>query len=171
MSRVQEKLEIMRKSLLSTGLIWLPLAMFLIAVDHYTKSWMLDHLVLHEPLEILPVFNLMLAYNTGAAFSFLHTASGWQNLFFSSLAVIVSIGIVCWLYQLSRKAVWTNIALCLIISGALGNAWDRMTYGYVIDFLSFHVGDWYFAIFNTADSAICVGAFMLMVYWMRRPSV
>ncbi|TAK77065.1 MAG: lipoprotein signal peptidase [Gammaproteobacteria bacterium] len=159
----------MRKKFLSTGLAWLWVAILVLGVDRYAKSWAITHLVFGEPLRLLPVFNLTLAYNTGAAFSFLHNASGWQNVFLGSLAFIVSIIILCWLYRLPARARWTNVALCLVLSGALGNAWDRLLYGYVIDFFDFHLGDWHFAIFNTADSAICIGAFMLMLHWIKYP--
>jgi signal peptidase II len=114
----------------------------------------------------LPFFNLTLAFNTGAAYSFLHNASGWQNSLLTSLAVIVSACIVYWLSQLSARAYWAVIALTLVLGGALGNAWDRLLYGHVVDFLDFHLGGWHFAIFNIADSAICVGAFMLIVEWL-----
>lgn len=157
----------MRKKIFSTGLRWLWIAIFVILIDRYAKYWSINHLTFAEPLEILPFFNLTLAYNTGAAFSFLHDASGWQNLFLGGLALVVSIAILYWLYQSKAQQRWMNIALCFILGGALGNAWDRMLYGYVIDFFDFHLGDWHFAIFNTADSAITLGAFMLILSWMK----
>lgn len=147
---------------------WLWLPILIIALDRYTKYWVLTHLTYREPLTILPFFNLTLAYNTGAAFSFLHNASGWQNILLGGLAIIVSIAILYWLVTLPKRAYWTRVALGLILGGALGNAWDRLLYGYVIDFLDFHLNDWHFATFNVADSAICVGAFMLMLSWIRR---
>ncbi len=159
----------MRKKIFSTGLRWLWLAIVILLLDRYAKNWVLEHLTMGEPLAILPIFNLTLAYNTGAAFSFLHAASGWQNIFLGSLAAIVSIIIVRWLYYLSAKERWLNSSLCLILAGALGNAWDRLLYGHVIDFFDFHLGDWHFAIFNTADSAICIGAFMMILHWLCYP--
>lgn len=156
----------MRKKLLSTGLAWLWLVILLIAIDRYSKFWVAHHLSFFEPFEILPIFNLTLAYNTGAAFSFLHSASGWQNWAFGSLAIVISGMVIVWLSTLPARAYWLNIALCLILTGALGNAWDRLLYGYVIDFLDFHLNDWHFAIFNIADSAICVGAVMLCWHWV-----
>lgn len=152
---------------LASGWVWLWLAVVVIAVDRYSKIWVVHHLIYQEPLSVLPFFNLTLAYNTGAAFSFLHSASGWQNWFLGGLAVIVSVIVLVWLSRLSARDWWMNTALCLVLGGALGNAWDRMLYGYVIDFLSFHWADWHFAIFNIADSAICVGAFMIFVHWLR----
>lgn len=147
---------------------WLWLPILIIALDRYTKYWALTHLNYHEPLTILPFFNLTLAYNTGAAFSFLHNASGWQHILLGGLAIIVSIAILYWLITLPKQAYGTRIALGLILGGALGNAWDRLLYGYVIDFLDFHLNDWHFATFNVADSAICVGAFLLMLIWVKQ---
>src|SRR3990167_5822623 len=157
------------KSIFSSGLIWVWIAILVLLLDRFSKFWVLNHLIFFQPVVILPVLNLTLTYNTGAAFSFLHTASGWQNIVLGGLAVIVSFVIICWLAKLSARAYLLSIALNLILGGALGNAWDRVLYGYVVDFLSFHLGSWHFAIFNVADSAICVGALMLMIDWLRQP--
>jgi signal peptidase II len=149
----------------STGFIWLWVSFIVIVLDRMTKIEIVQHLNYQEPFYVFSLLNLTLFHNTGAAFSFLHHASGWQNILLGSLAVGVSFILVCWLARLSRRDRWMSIALCCILGGALGNAWDRMLYGYVIDFLSFHWGDWYFAIFNVADSAICLGTFMLFCHW------
>ena len=114
----------------------------------------------------MSVLNFTLAHNTGAAFSFLHRASGWQNWFLGGIASLVSIIILVWLLKLSKQERWLKCALCLILGGALANAWDRILYGYVIDFISFHLHDWYFAIFNVADSAISIGAGMILISWL-----
>lgn len=151
------------KKISSSGLAWLWVAALVLIIDRYTKIWVMQHLVFQEPLHILPFFNLVLAYNSGAAFSFLDAASGWQNWFLGGLAIVVSAIVFVWLKRLPARAIWMALALCLILGGALGNAWDRWSYGYVIDFLSFHWGDWHFAIFNVADSAICVGAIMMFL--------
>jgi len=156
----------LKKAILKSGLVWLWLSIAIIFIDRFSKWWVLTHLTYQEPLKIFPVFNLTLAYNKGAAFSFLHTASGWQNLFLGGLAFVVCAVILVWLYRQSRKDYWMNIALSLILGGALGNAWDRIRHGYVIDFLDFHLGEWHFAIFNIADSAICIGAFILLLHWI-----
>ena len=158
------------RQIYATGLVWLWVAIVVVAVDRMTKCWVVDHLTLLEPLPVLPIFNLTLAYNTGAAFSFLHAASGWQNGLLGGFAVVVSLIVIRWLISLSAQAYWLNVALCLVLGGAIGNAWDRVRYGYVIDFLSFHLGEWHFAIFNVADSAICVGACILLLHWMRQPN-
>ena len=156
----------MPKKRFSTGLVWIWVAAAVLLIDRCSKIWMVNHLTPYQPRAILPFFNFTLAYNTGAAFSFLHSASGWQNIFFGGLAAIVSIVIIYSLIKLSAKEIWVSIALCLILGGALGNAWDRILYQYVVDFLDFHLGDWHFAIFNLADSAIFVGAVMLLWHWL-----
>lgn len=153
------------KKILQSGLTWIWLAVVVIALDRFSKIWMMNHLNYQEPMKILPFFNFTLAYNRGAAFSFLHNASGWQNLVLGGLALIVSLTVIFWLAKVSRQDRWLSIALCLILGGALGNAWDRILYHYVVDFLDFHLGDWHFAIFNLADSAISIGAFMLFWHW------
>ncbi|HTM63854.1 MAG TPA: signal peptidase II [Gammaproteobacteria bacterium] len=151
---------------MNSGLVWLLLSVVVIVIDRGSKVWMLDHLQIGEPVALLPILNLTLAYNTGAAFSFLNSASGWQHFLLGGLALVVTIFIISWLASLKRNQYWQNIALSLIAAGALGNAWDRILYGHVIDFVNFHLNSWHFAIFNLADSAICVGAFMLIVMWM-----
>ncbi len=154
------------KKIVNTGLIWTILTIIVIILDRYTKLWMMSHLQLGEPLYILPVLNFTLAYNTGASFGFLHTASGWQNLFFMTLALVMSIIILIWLAKTPANERWTGIALSFILGGALGNGLDRVIYSHVIDFIHFHIGEWNFAIFNLADSAISVGAFILIVHWL-----
>lgn len=144
---------------------WILVTVLVMVLDRLTKVWVVSNLSLMESLRVLPVFNLTLAYNTGAAFSMLHSAAGWQNIFLGGLAVVVSVVIFYKLMTLPKRERWASLALSLILGGALGNAWDRVQYGYVVDFLHFHLGEWHFAIFNVADSAICVGAIMLMVYW------
>ena len=159
----------LKRLFLSTGLSWLWLSVLIIALDRYSKDWVMHHLVYLQPLKILPVLNFTLAYNTGAAFSFLHAMSGWQNILFGGLAIIVSFVVLVWLGRSPKQERWVNAAMSLILAGALGNAWDRFLYAFVIDFIDVHWGDWHFAIFNVADSAICVGAFMLFLKWMRHP--
>ncbi len=154
--------------LFSSGLVWIWIAVLIIGFDRFSKIWALKHLIFAEPLSLLPFFNLTLLFNKGAAFSFLNHAAGWQHFVLGGLAIVVSMGIIVWLKSLPARAVWMNIALNFILGGALGNAWDRALYGYVVDYFDFHLGDWHFAIFNFADSAICIGAFMLIVSWFRQ---
>ncbi len=157
----------MVKLFTKTGLAWLWVSVALVLVDHFAKMWAINHLLFEAPMAILPILDFTLAYNTGAAFSFLDSASGWQHVLFSALAIVVSLVILNWLRLIKRNQRWLSIALCLILGGALGNVWDRLQFHYVIDFLSFHWGSWHFAIFNIADAGISVGAFMLFVHWLR----
>lgn len=160
----------MRKLIVTTGLQWLWLSVLVVILDRLSKILAIQHLDLYQPFPIFSFFNLTLAYNKGAAFGFLHYASGWQNIFFSSLAIIVSIVILLWLYRSRSREFISNCALALIMGGALGNVWDRFLYGYVIDFFEFHLGEWHFAIFNIADSAISIGATLLFFYWLTSVS-
>jgi signal peptidase II len=155
------------------SLSWLWLSAAIVAVDQVTKLAAEDALVLHRPVPVLPFFNLTLAYNEGAAFSLLSDAGGWQRWFFTTLALAVSAGLSFWLYQLPRHERWTAAALALVIGGALGNLIDRLLHGHVIDFLDFHVAGWHWPAFNVADSAISVGAVLILVVGLfggRRPA-
>ncbi len=147
----------------STGLAWCWVAVLVWLVDRLTKYLALVYLPPYAAVPVFPHFNLTLAYNKGAAFSFLNAASGWQSWLFGSIAVLVSIAILIWLSRLSLRQRWLSIALSMIVGGALGNLADRVLYGHVIDFLEFYAANLYWPAFNIADSAICVGAFML--FW------
>jgi signal peptidase II len=142
---------------------WLWLSGGVVALDQATKFLASRLLVLHDPVPVLPLFNLTLTHNTGAAFSFLRGAGGWQRWLFSMLAVIVSLGIVVWIRRLPASARWTAAALALVLGGALGNLWDRLLHGYVVDFIDLCYGSWHFPTFNLADSSISVGAAMLLL--------
>jgi signal peptidase II len=141
---------------------WLWLTAVVIALDMLTKAFASDLLVLHQPAAVFPGFNFTLMHNTGAAFSFLSEASGWQRWFFSGIALAVSAGIIAWLKKLTPDQTWTASALSLILGGALGNVWDRLTLGYVIDFIDVYYADAHWPAFNIADSAITVGAAILI---------
>jgi signal peptidase II len=142
---------------------WLWLSGGVVALDQASKFLASRLLVLHDPVPVLPLFNLTLAHNTGAAFSFLRGAGGWQRWLFSILAVAVSVAIVFWIRRLPATARWTAAALALVLGGALGNLWDRLAHGYVVDFIDLYYGPWHFPTFNLADSAISVGAAMLLL--------
>jgi signal peptidase II len=146
---------------------WLGLALSVIALDQVTKYMVIRILTLHTPVEVLPFFSLTLAHNTGAAFSFLNDGSGWQRWFFTGLGAVVSAAIVYWLSRLPAAARWQSAALSLILGGALGNVWDRLQLGYVIDFLDFYYNDWHWPAFNIADSSITIGAIMLVIDALR----
>ena len=118
---------------------------------------------MYEAHYYLPVFNLVLAHNRGAAFSMFHGASGWQRWVFSGLAAVVSVSLTIWLSRLERRANLLGIALALILAGAVGNVIDRLRLGYVVDFLQVHWHEHYFPAFNVADSAITIGAACLLL--------
>lgn len=154
-------------SLKHGALKWLWLSALVIALDLSTKAIASHYLVLHQPVPVFPGFNWTLMHNTGAAFSFLSDASGWQRWFFTVIAVVVSIGITIWMKRLHSSQVWLAISLALILGGALGNLWDRLTLGYVVDFIQVYYDRWYYPAFNIADSAISVGAVMLIIDSLR----
>jgi signal peptidase II len=146
---------------------WLTIAFVIVLVDQATKFWAQATLNYGDPVAIVPGFNLLLVYNTGAAFNLLSEASGWQRWFFAAIALVVSIVITMWLRSLGPRQWWLPIALTLILGGALGNFWDRVTLGYVIDFIEIYYDKWSWPAFNVADSAICVGAVMLLLSGWR----
>jgi signal peptidase II len=150
----------------NSGIVWVWLALFVILIDRLSKIWIVNNLTLSDSLQILPILNFTLAHNTGAAFSMLHSAAGWQNVFLCTLAFTVCAAILYKLFVMPKSDRCIALSLSLILGGALGNVWDRIQYGYVIDFLHFHLQDWHFAIFNLADSAICVGAGLLLICWL-----
>ena len=148
--------------------LWLSLA--IIIADQISKTLMVNWLDLYERVAVLPFFNLTLAHNTGAAFSFLAGAGGWQRWFFVLLAVVISAVLVIWMKRLAVTARLEAISLALIIGGAIGNVIDRLIYGYVIDFLDVYVGSYHWPAFNIADSAICIGAVLLIIDSFRKPA-
>ena len=146
-----------------TGLIWLWLAVFALLIDLGTKFFVINNFYLGESVNILPVFSFTYARNYGAAFSFLADAGGWQRWFFGIIAVSVSSLLIYWLKKQTVTQYWSNIAYALILGGALGNLYDRIVHGYVIDFLHVFWNNSHFPIFNLADTWICIGAAMLVL--------
>ncbi len=146
-----------------SGLRWLLLSLLVIVLDRVTKAAILDHFELLEVARITAFFNLTLTYNRGAAFSFLSAGSGWQVWIFGAIAVVISVALIIWLRGIFYRQRWLCAAISLVIGGALGNLFDRISYGYVVDFLQFHWGRLYYPVFNCADACICVGAFMLVL--------
>ena len=144
-------------------LSWLWLTLLVLVIDQASKVYFDSALQMYQQVVIIPdYFSWTLAYNTGAAFSFLADSAGWQRWLFALIAVVVSAVLVVWLKRLGRDDTWLAIALALILGGALGNLYDRIAYGHVIDFILVHWQNrWYFPAFNFADSAICVGAVLL----------
>ena len=142
---------------------WLVLSLLVLVIDQVSKAHFEGSLEMFQQIVVIPdYFSWTLAYNTGAAFSFLADSAGWQRWLFALIAVVVSAVLVVWLKRLGRSDTWLAIALALILGGALGNLYDRIVYGHVVDFILVHWQNrWYFPAFNFADSAICVGAVML----------
>ncbi|MDF2794706.1 signal peptidase II [Pseudomonas orientalis] len=142
---------------------WLVLSVLVLVIDQVSKAHFEGTLEMFQQIVVIPdYFSWTLAYNTGAAFSFLADGGGWQRWLFALIAVVVSAVLVVWLKRLGRDDTWLAIALALVLGGALGNLYDRIALGHVIDFILVH---WqnrhYFPAFNFADSAITVGAIML----------
>lgn len=144
-------------------LIWLWLLIPVLILDLGSKYWALSALNYAEPNPVLPFFDLTLLYNTGAAFSFLAEAGGWQRWAFSAVAGIVSVILIVWLKRTERQLWWLGLGLSLILAGALGNLYDRVAHGYVVDFISLHYNNYFFPAFNIADSAITLGAVLLIL--------
>ena len=140
---------------------WLAVSAAVIALDLATKAWVSRAFAPGDVLTVTPFFDLVLMHNTGAAFSFLAGAGGWQRWFFTAVAVVISIGLVYMLAKPHRDRL-VPLALALVLGGALGNLYDRVTLGHVVDFLSLHAGRYAWPAFNVADSAITVGVALLV---------
>ena len=150
----------------STGaykLAWFFLTALILVADQLTKTWIVTDFSYGQGRVITDLFNLVHVHNYGAAFSFLSDAGGWQRWFFTILSSIVSVVIVVCITRLPRQRWLESLALALILGGALGNLYDRVFLGYVIDFLDFHWSGRHFPAFNVADSGITVGAFLLIL--------
>lgn len=145
--------------------LWYGVAILSFALDQLSKLWAQAALE-DGPIVVTSFFRLQLAYNTGAAFSLLSEAGGWQRWLFGLLAIVVSIAIAVWIARLVASKVshrrWELLGLSLILGGALGNLYDRIALGHVVDFIVWHYKDYYWPTFNVADSAICVGAAVLI---------
>lgn len=151
-------------------LVWFGLAILVMLADQLSKLAALRHLELHRPVPVLPAFDFMLTYNTGAAFSFLSDAGGWQRWLFIALAVGISAFLVKWLLTLHADERWLAGALSLVLGGAIGNLIDRVFRdGKVVDFLYLHYQEFHWPAFNLADSAICVGAGLLIAHSLWVP--
>jgi len=148
----------------ASGWRWLPLTALVIVADQMAKAWIQHHFFLYERLRVLPVLDIILTYNPGAAFSFLADAPGWQRWLFVVLALGVSGALLVWLRRLSAAThALPSAGLALIVGGALGNMIDRVRLGQVVDFVHAHLGLHYFPAFNVADSAITIGAGLLLL--------
>jgi signal peptidase II len=159
-----------------SGLIWWPLAASMLVLDQLVKAVIHARMVVHQSIYVLPVLDIVHARNLGAAFSFLARAGGWQRWGFTIFAVLVS-GVILWTLRRTQAAGQRLqcAGLMLIVSGALGNAIDRIRHGYVVDFVAVHWKDAYFPAFNVADSCITIGAGMIildaLLQWRRERKV
>lgn len=147
----------------SRGLAWLWLALLVFIADWGSKVWIVQHFSLGQSMEVMPSINFYYAQNPGAAFSFLADKGGWQRWLFAVIALVIICILIVMLYRNPVQARLANGAYALVIGGALGNLFDRLIHGKVIDFIDFYIGNWHFPTFNLADSAICIGAALLII--------
>lgn len=147
--------------------LWLAAAAVLVGLDRLAKDLVVDALDYGVFVHVTPFFNLCHVRNTGAAFSFLGEAGGWQILAFAAAAVLVTLACLFFIWRGARRTLFAA-SLTLVAGGALGNLWDRLVYGYVIDFLDFHAFGWHWPAFNVADICICVGATLLVFDEFRK---
>lgn len=148
-------------------LAWLGLSAGVVALDLWTKALASAHLELYRPEPVWSWFNLTLAHNRGAAFSFLATQGGWQRWFFIIVSVVIIAILLVWLWrlcgQMLRRFPLAALAIALVMGGAIGNLVDRIRLGYVVDFLDLHYAGWHWPAFNIADAAITVGIILLLL--------
>ena len=149
---------------------WLAISMAVLVLDQLTKYSITASFQYNESKFILPFFNLVLAHNTGAAFSFLAGASGWQREFFIGVTVVIS-ALLLWMLRKNHTNRILGVALALVLGGAFGNLYDRVAHGFVVDFIQLHAFGYAWPAFNVADSAICVGAALLIWDSFRKPAV
>ena len=146
---------------------WLWLSLLIVILDQATK-WLAEALLVpFQPVPLMPLLNLTLMYNEGAAFSFLANAGGWQRWLFAGFALVMTLALTFWLLRLDKGERATAAALSLVIGGAIGNLIDRVQTGRVVDFIDFYVGTWHWPAFNVADSAISIGIVFLLITSFR----
>ena len=148
---------------------WLSISAIVTALDLYTKHLILGAFAYGDKLTITRYFDLVRYHNEGAAFGFLNDAGGWQKWFFTAISVIAAI-VITYLIKKHREQKLFCLGLALVLGGAIGNLYDRITLGYVVDFLNFHVNNVYWPAFNVADSAICVGVALLLWDSFKKPA-
>ncbi len=142
---------------------WYGVSLLVILLDQWTKSLAEANLAYGGAREVTSWFDLTLAYNRGAAFSFLSDAGGWQRWFFTAIAALVSVALTVWIWRIGSRQRVLGLGLALILGGALGNLYDRLVLGHVIDFISWHYQHYYWPAFNIADAAISCGAALLII--------
>lgn len=156
-------------SLKQSGVRWLWLAALVFVADISIKLVVMNNMGYGwtNRIEILPFFNLLYVHNLGAAFSFLSDQPGWQRWFFTGIAFVVSAMLIIWMRKLPAAESWNNPAYAMVIGGALGNVFDRLVHGFVVDYLDFFWGNYHWPAFNLADAAICIGAVMIVLDGFR----
>ncbi|SHO55250.1 signal peptidase II [Vibrio quintilis] len=157
-------------TLKNSGLRWLWLAALVFVLDISVKYLVMNHVgygFAHR-IEVLPFFNLLYVHNHGAAFNFLSEQSGWQRWLFSGIAFGVVFILLFWMRKQAAAEKWSNVAYAMIIGGAVGNVFDRIVHGYVVDYLDFYWKNYHWPAFNLADSSICIGAAMLIFDGFRK---
>ena len=152
-------------------LLWFLVVLGVVFLDQWTKTWALKNLVPLQTVEVLPMLNWHLAFNTGAAFSFLSDTGPWHRYFFVIFSAVVSLILSVWILRLPAKAKLQSLALSLTLGGAIGNLIDRLMHGHVVDFIDVYYKTNHWPAFNIADSAICLGAFCLLIdmFFHNRP--
>lgn len=152
----------MKVSISNSGFRWLWLTLVCLVLDQVSKYWVAGSMELYQSIKVTPFFNLTYVHNPGAAFSFLAEQGGWQRWFFAGIAAIASVIFLVWLAKTPKSNRCLSIAFALMLSGALGNLFDRVALGYVIDFLDFYLNGYHWPAFNIADSAIFIGAALMI---------
>ncbi len=151
-------------------LSWYGLALFIFVLDQASKYIAQTNLSYGEVIAVMPGFNWTLLYNTGAAFSFLAEAGGWQRWFFIILTLVIAVVLIIWIARIAKTQIWLPTALALVLGGAFGNLYDRILLGHVVDFIQWYYQQWYWPAFNIADAAICTGGAMLILDgWVNKP--
>lgn len=148
--------------------VYFAFSLLIAFLDQITKHWALSQLYFYRPKAVLPILNMTLAYNTGAAFSFLSQTGNWHRIFFTIFSSIMVLILSLWLIQLRKEAFYQAIGISLILGGALGNVIDRIQLGFVVDFIDLHYKTHHFPIFNLADASICLGAALLLFCFVRK---
>ncbi|WP_028389584.1 signal peptidase II [Legionella fairfieldensis] len=148
---------------------WFLLSLAVLLGDQLSKYWAASNLVPYQPEPLFSMLNFTLAYNTGAAFSFLSGTGNWHRWFFAGFSVIMSLFLIIWLFRLPQNAKLQSLAISLILGGAIGNLYDRAAFGHVIDFIDIYYENHHWPVFNLADSAICIGAFLLLFDLCKNP--
>lgn len=156
-------------SIKQSGVRWLWLAALVFVADISIKLVVMNNMGYGwvNRIEILPFFNLLYVHNLGAAFSFLSDQPGWQRWLFTGIAFVISAMLIIWMRKLPATECWNNPAYSMIIGGALGNVFDRLVHGFVVDYLDFFWGNYHWPAFNLADAAICIGAVMIVLDGFR----